>query len=218
MGFQLCSVFGNGIANWGDRIPLYLEARKLQADLTMWDFVSYEQKRAVTQALMRAPRNSEPTVCFYAGNLHVMAFPSFLSNRIVTTEELVELYYREIGKPEAGTKPIDLQLRAITYAIGQFLEKGEIAIQRTRVVVADDILNRWDGRRPEAEARLKHIDACIAGKGYIDRVRDRRGERPSWLAFLNWLVGEGHLVEEKRGMKRVYVRASTRLFVPICAD
>jgi len=205
-GFKLCTVFGNGVANWTDRILLFLEARKLQPDLTLGDFIAYEQKRAVTQALMRAPRDAQPTVCLYVGNLHAMAFPSFLINRIVTTDELVNIYRRDVEAPNSKSEALEYQLRALTHGIALFLKNGTIAIQRSRVEAGESILNKWGGRRSVGEKRLRHIDRCIEAKGFVDRVADRKGNRPEWTAFLDWAVTVNYIRPEQRGRKEVYVR------------
>ncbi len=205
--FNVCTVIGNGIANWDNQITLFLEARKKYPNLTIWDLISYEQTRALVQALMRAPRDAELTVCLYAGNLHPLAFPSFLQNQIVTTQELIRAFEKDVPNAVNRANSLEYQLAALSHGITTFLRGDQIEIPPPpQPDSLNPLLVGWHGRSDAAESRLSHVDSCIGERGYIDRTEDRRGERPSWNSFLNWLVSKKYLRPERRGRKIVYVR------------
>jgi len=198
--FDICVVLGNGIANWDDRIMLYQQAKKFDQTLSLEDFVQYEQERAVIQALMRAPRSSKPTVCLYIGNLHSHAFPKFMQNRIVTTQEICRMY--DVGED------LKSQFDAIVRIIQQFRLGEKIVIPKYKKKVEDSIIRQWDGRSDAVKGRLEHIEYCLAQKGYVDRVKDKKGERAEWCSFLDWLVETAYLKIEKRERKTVYIKVS----------
>ena len=200
-GFNFCTVIGNGIANFSTQITLYLEARKLDPTLTLDELIGYEQVRAVVQALMRAPRTAEHTVCFYSGNLHVPAFPAFLRNRILTTHDI--LASRELAAPEKA----ETQIEALAWAVSSFIKGEPITLQRQQTANPfADLIPLWEGRKDAIEGRLSHIDQCLKEKGYIDRVADKKGKRPDWSSFLEWLVGKGVLIQSERGGKKVLIK------------
>lgn len=204
--YNLCVVQGNGVSNWSDRLTLFMEARKLEPDIAMDDLIRYEQTRAVIQALMRAPRNTDPTVCLYAGNLHRMAFPKFLHNRILTTQDLIDLYLKDTSSSE-DPKKLETQINVIAHAIAKFLMGDVFEIARKRVEVANPLALKWIGRRDAFENRMKHIEGKLAQKGFVDRVSDKMGERPQWNGFLDWLVEQGffrvEIVDGKQRLTRV---------------
>jgi len=55
--------------------------------------------------------------------------------------------------------------------------------------------------------RLEHIKECVADKGYVDRVKDKKGERTAWQKWVEHLVDKKYLeafeieVEGKRGKR-----------------
>ncbi|MBF0442311.1 MAG: hypothetical protein HQK54_10425 [Oligoflexales bacterium] len=206
--FNLCVVAGNGVADWSARIPLFLAARKLHEDLTLEDLIAYEQRRAVIQALMRAPRSAGKTVCLYCGNIHPMAFPPFLRNRIVTTQELVDLYRAEVE--EVDGQNVKDQVVALAHGVVKFLNDGSLNITRSTLEVDGSILNRWPGRRSTAEKRLRHIDTCIARKGYVEKEWDRMGTRTDWNFFLVWLEEQKYIKRHTEGRKVVYIPCSSQ--------
>ncbi len=188
--YSLCTVDGNGISNWSNRAPLFMEARKIQPSIAMDALIQYEQTRTVVQALMRAPRSASPTVCFYSGNLHAMAFPKFLRNRILTTPSLVSLYLAEANVPKSTSK-FQIKIDAIVHTMVKFLKNEPLKIVARTLLPVDPISSEWPGRRGTYEKRMEHIKQKLDEKGYVDRTADKMGERPQWNAFLDWLVEEG---------------------------
>lgn len=197
--FDVCAVFGNGIANWTDRVTLSLEVQKINSQISLQDLVQYEQIRAVVQALMRAPRSGKRTVCFYVGNLHRQAFPKYMRERILTTQDLL----RSFNLPEPCK--VETQLKAISTAMKTFL-KGESIFLRPEK--QPPIWEQFDGRQDATKERIEHVEKCIEDKGFVDLVKDKKGERPHWRSFIEWLEAEGFLKKEKRGRKTVYVKTS----------
>jgi|GEM_PF-1882965 len=202
--FSLCTVFGNGFANWDSRITLLLEAKKLYPHLTLDDLIQDEQKRAVIQALMRAPRSGSKTVCFYKGNLHPAAFPSFMRHRIVTTSEILASHLEKQSLDSVDG--INAQIPILADAIAKFILGKELNIYASRDPVKDPLREAWLGRKDGFDNKKERIDQCIAEKGFVDLVGDKVGERGTWICAVEYFIQQGYLKPEKRKRKTVYVK------------
>lgn len=202
--FSLCCVVGNGVARWDDRVTLYLEAREEFPHLTLSDLIRDEQERAVVQALMRAPRSAKKTVCFYAGNLHPPAFPSFMQNRIVATRDL--LRGQEVPKFERSEDRVRWQVSIIAKAVADFLNGQEVVINAPTKVAVDPLRKTWCRRSDAYDGFRTHIEKCLKEKGYVDQVKDKIGERNAWKESLAWAVEQKLIKPDKQGRKEVYVR------------
>lgn len=203
-GFNLCTVIGNGVANWNNRIVLYMESRKLHPHISLGNIIQYEQTRAVVQALMRAPRSSELTVCLYVGDLHAKAYPSFLQNRLVTVRELVPTYKLDKGVTEVDLQKLETVIDVVAHCTIQFLRDEPLKIERQAIATPDPVAVGLDLRKDAIDGRLRHLDDCMTAKGYIDRTTDKKGERTAWNAFLDELEQHGVISKEKVGRKTVY--------------
>ena len=56
--------------------------------------------------------------------------------------------------------------------------------------------------------KIKHVDQCIKEKGSLDKKRDKKGKRPQWDKWIQFLVEKRylvpHTVETKTKPKTVY--------------
>jgi len=209
--FNLCAVIGNGVANWDSRLALAMAARQQGLGVSLNDFIVDEQVRSVTQALMRAPRGPERTVCFYAGNLHPLSFPEFLRNRIITTREIISTYLKAIDTDPMELGKIEFQIPLIADVIARFILGDEVSTIVDRPAPVDPSRVNWMGRADAYDGRMEHIKGCLTEKGFVDRVADKRGERPEWNAFLDLMLKQGVLKEEKRSRKIVLIDGNSKL-------
>ncbi|HIO09792.1 TPA: hypothetical protein EYN09_23025 [Candidatus Poribacteria bacterium] len=56
--------------------------------------------------------------------------------------------------------------------------------------------------------KIKHVEQCIKEKGYLDKTSDKKGKRPEWDRWIQFLLEKGyllpHTVETKTKPKTVY--------------
>ena len=57
--------------------------------------------------------------------------------------------------------------------------------------------------------RIKHVQQCIEDKGHLDKKMDRKGKRPDWDKWIQFLVEKRYLIPEvvrtKTRSKTVYL-------------
>jgi hypothetical protein len=205
--FSLCTVFGNGYSNWDSRITLLLEAQRLYPGLTLDELIQDEQRRAVIQALMRAPRSGSKTVCLYKGNLHPRAFPSFMHHRIVTTSDLLGAHLALNPEvPPESVKEIKNQIPIMADAIAKFILGEDLRVFVSKETVRDPLREAWPGRSDSFENKKTRIDERLDENGFVDKVKDKIGDRDSWTSALEFFVDQGYLRPENRGKKNVFMK------------
>jgi hypothetical protein len=90
--FDVLTVHRNGYSDWYDIMPLVSAVKQfVNPDVDLENFIEYNRQRAVFQTLLRNPRNDKRHVSIYlSGDLHYMAYPDYLRNRVIPTEILMD--------------------------------------------------------------------------------------------------------------------------------
>ena len=207
--FQICVVLGNGLPNWSESAP-YVRAMRERAGIpvTVRDVAEYNRVRALVQAMLRVPRSKNFAVCLYIGDLPALSFPADLKNRIVTTASLLlkdEAKFEQLATASG-------QLVLIRDVISNFLTSGMAPGDSRPVIQPPDprikeLARLWFERgravhpnaRTGAESRIQKIFSIAKKKGYVDRTRDKIGDRASWDELLDFLVKTGMLMGDLTG-------------------
>jgi hypothetical protein len=150
----------------------------------------------------------------------------FLSNR----ETQIELLARvAAGFIEGTIDDIDDPTPVFTdfkfkgnYGKGESVRKVEVDlnnIPNDEKYLIESFVDEHRNNTDHAEAykwaieRLEHVKKCIANKGYVDKDKDKKGERPTWKKWIEHIVQKGFLqptkIKTKTRSKTVYESAQT---------
>jgi|GEM_PF-4593146 len=234
--YDVCIVSGNGY-------PAYSQLKALLVLFDgrnpeyFWNLVEYNRRRAVLQALLRAPRDERETICMLIGDLHIGELPEDLQCRAWSTVELINEAKNQLGKQfipgvqmqkAVISKWIESRLTDRDFKelvdgidpVGKYRDAGSEIIDPLESMSDDDrnLLLEWTVERDSTDShrtirdsrkRLERIRDILNERDYLEKTSDKVGNRNDWLSFLTFLKQKNFLEERKSGRKSVFVKGST---------
>jgi hypothetical protein len=223
--FHLSIADGNGRANF-DRFFDYVAAinRATGIGVAMGELLDYNRARAVSQAMLRTPRDDRHKhLIIYNGDMSMFDVPDYLRNRVVLAEDIYRDYFegtrtKRFEELKERFNPDSHEAAQMVALAGYFDEmvNGPARPAPAALPEVEPLTNPVPGADAFSAFRhgallipsvsvdlIKHLETTLRGNNVITH-EDRQGRKADWLAALKLLVEAGLLVKSKKGYDTIF--------------